>query len=190
MVCFCAILVLSQRYHCTMPVLSLHYPPVILPLSQRYPSTIAAPCLHYPSAIIPLFKRFLCTILVLDISLCQWTILALMHFCCPATYLYSVTVRFNLIFVHFVCVSFSYTYFTFEHTPSYQAIQFRFWDAVESMDPSNISVRNENFIFFIDKLIATSHFLKCLDFKNHLRIINKRCFLCLHLLKKAVLRNI
>lgn len=32
-------------------------------------------------------------------------------------------------------------YFTFEHSRDYQQVQFKFLDAVESMDPNNIVVR-------------------------------------------------
>lgn len=34
-------------------------------------------------------------------------------------------------------------YFTFEHHREYQQVQFKFLDAVESMDPNNIVVRCE-----------------------------------------------
>lgn len=33
-------------------------------------------------------------------------------------------------------------YFTFEHGRQYQQVQFKFLDAVESMDPNNIVVKN------------------------------------------------
>lgn len=32
-------------------------------------------------------------------------------------------------------------YFTFEHSRDYQQVQFKFLDAVESMDPNNIVVK-------------------------------------------------
>lgn len=32
-------------------------------------------------------------------------------------------------------------YFTFEHNRDYQQVQFKFLDAVESMDPNNIVVK-------------------------------------------------
>ncbi len=34
-------------------------------------------------------------------------------------------------------------YFTFEHSRDYQQIQFKFLDAVESMDPNNIVVKKK-----------------------------------------------
>ncbi len=34
-------------------------------------------------------------------------------------------------------------YFTFEHSRAYQQIQFKFLDAVESMDPKNIVVKKK-----------------------------------------------
>lgn len=34
-------------------------------------------------------------------------------------------------------------YFTFEHSRDYQQVQFKFLDAVESMDPNNIVVRKQ-----------------------------------------------
>lgn len=40
-------------------------------------------------------------------------------------------------------------YFTFEHSRDYQQVQFKFLDAVESMDPNNIVVK---------KLIFAVHF--------------------------------
>lgn len=39
-------------------------------------------------------------------------------------------------------------YFTFEHGRDYQQVQFKFLDAVESMDPNNIVVK---------KLISAAH---------------------------------
>ncbi len=38
-------------------------------------------------------------------------------------------------FIHCSC-----QYFVFEHSPAYQSIQFRFWDAVETFDPNTIGV--------------------------------------------------
>ena len=40
----------------------------------------------------------------------------------------------------FIVISFRYSYFAFEHSPSYQEVQFLFLDAVESLHPDNISV--------------------------------------------------
>lgn len=40
-------------------------------------------------------------------------------------------------------------YFTFEHSRDYQQVQFKFLDAVESMDPNNIVVK---------ELISAVHF--------------------------------
>ena len=37
---------------------------------------------------------------------------------------------------------FGIQYFAFEHSRDYQQIQFKFLDAVESMDPNNIVVNN------------------------------------------------
>ena len=39
-----------------------------------------------------------------------------------------------------VVVFFRHSYFAFEHSPSYQEVQFLFLDAVESLNPNNISV--------------------------------------------------
>lgn len=38
-------------------------------------------------------------------------------------------------------------YFTFEHNRDYQQVQFKFLDAVESMDPNNIVVKKKNSSF-------------------------------------------
>lgn len=35
-------------------------------------------------------------------------------------------------------------HFTFEHSREYQQVQFRFLDAVESMDPNNIVVKGSS----------------------------------------------
>lgn len=35
-------------------------------------------------------------------------------------------------------------YFTFEHGRDYQQVQFKFLDAVESMDPNNIVVKSSS----------------------------------------------
>ena len=48
---------------------------------------------------------------------------------------------FRSCFVKRFCYSFfRYNYFAFEHSPSYQEVQFLFLDAVESLNPNNISV--------------------------------------------------
>jgi len=47
----------------------------------------------------------------------------------------------NCCCVRSCCYSlFRYNYFAFEHSPSYQEVQFLFLDAVESLNPNNISV--------------------------------------------------
>lgn len=53
-----------------------------------------------------------------------------------------------------------YSYFAFEHTPSYQAIQFKFLDAVESMDPNNISGILSVYGYHIDSLLQLSEVCK------------------------------
>lgn len=39
-------------------------------------------------------------------------------------------------------------YFTFEHSRDYQHVQFKFLDAVESMDPNNIVVKKIPFYLY------------------------------------------
>lgn len=47
-------------------------------------------------------------------------------------------------------------YFTFEHHREYQQVQFKFLDAVESMDPNNIVVCSE-----ISLILSTSYLWCC-----------------------------
>ena len=50
---------------------------------------------------------------------------------------------YNRLSCHFFLHLSRYTYFEFEHSPSYQEVQFLFLDAVESLNPNNISVSYE-----------------------------------------------
>ena len=43
-------------------------------------------------------------------------------------------------------------YFRFVHSSSYQKVQFEFLDAVESLDPENIAVRND-YIYIITSYV-------------------------------------
>ncbi len=45
-------------------------------------------------------------------------------------------------------------YFTFEHGRDYQQVQFKFLDAVESMDPNNIVVKIN--VFSVVVLVSVS----------------------------------
>lgn len=47
-------------------------------------------------------------------------------------------------------------HFTFEHGRDYQQVQFKFLDAVESMDPNNIVVKNKNKKVHVCTLISIS----------------------------------
>lgn len=53
-----------------------------------------------------------------------------------------------------------YSYFVFEHSPAYQIIQFKFLDAVESMDPNNISGVLNLHGYHIDSLLQLSEVCK------------------------------
>lgn len=44
--------------------------------------------------------------------------------------------------------------FAFEHSRDYQQVQFKFFDAVESMDPNNIVVNKSGLVFYYDKPVA------------------------------------
>lgn len=46
--------------------------------------------------------------------------------------------------------------FTFEHQESYQKIQFKFFDAVESMDHNNIIVSFFSHLFGVNKVALVS----------------------------------
>ena len=46
--------------------------------------------------------------------------------------------------------------FTFEHQDSYQKIQFKFFDAVESMDHNNIIVSCFSHLFGVNKVALVS----------------------------------
>lgn len=45
-------------------------------------------------------------------------------------------------------------YFTFEHGRDYQQVQFKFLDAVESMDPNNIVVKKKKLISFVHFVVS------------------------------------
>ncbi|XDV29369.1 hypothetical protein PO909_032505 [Leuciscus waleckii] len=47
-------------------------------------------------------------------------------------------------------------HFTFEHNRDYQQVQFKFFDAVESMDPNNILVLLQLNPYHIDSLLQLS----------------------------------
>lgn len=53
-----------------------------------------------------------------------------------------------------------YSYFAFEHSPAYQTIQFQFLDAVESMDPNNISGILNFYGYHVDSLLQLSEVCK------------------------------
>lgn len=54
-------------------------------------------------------------------------------------------------------------YFVFEHSKSYQKIQFSFLDAVESLNPQNIANLHNEFPFHIDTLLQLSEICKMGD---------------------------
>lgn len=53
-----------------------------------------------------------------------------------------------------------YSYFTFEHSPSYQEVQFQFLDAVESLNPNNISAILNTHPYHVDSLLQLSEICK------------------------------
>ncbi|XP_031570361.1 transcription factor 25-like isoform X2 [Actinia tenebrosa] len=53
-----------------------------------------------------------------------------------------------------------FNYFVFEHSQAYQKIQFLFLDAVESLDPNNISAILHSHPFHIDSLLQLSEICK------------------------------
>ena len=62
---------------------------------------------------------------------------------------------YNRLSCHFFLHLSRYTYFEFEHSPSYQEVQFLFLDAVESLNPNNISVSDDEILnqFFLSVLL-------------------------------------
>lgn len=53
-----------------------------------------------------------------------------------------------------------YSYFAFEHSPSYQEVQFLFLEAVESLHPNNISAILNTHPYHIDSLLQLSEICK------------------------------
>ncbi|KAL9976033.1 hypothetical protein ACROYT_G013264 [Oculina patagonica] len=53
-----------------------------------------------------------------------------------------------------------YSYFAFEHSPSYQEVQFLFLDAVESLNPNNISAILNAHPYHVDSLLQLSEICK------------------------------
>lgn len=50
-------------------------------------------------------------------------------------------------------------YFTFEHSRDYQHVQFKFLDAVESMDPNNIVVKKISTFYLCGKTSNSDFYL-------------------------------
>lgn len=53
-----------------------------------------------------------------------------------------------------------YNYFVFKHSPSYQEVQFLFLDAVESLNPNNISAILNTHPYHVDSLLQLSEICK------------------------------
>ncbi|KAM7446044.1 Transcription factor25 [Porites harrisoni] len=72
-----------------------------------------------------------------------------------------------------------YTYFEFEHSPSYQEVQFLFLDAVESLNPNNISAILHTHPYHVDSLLQLSEICKMgEDFQMAAELI-ERALYCL-----------
>lgn len=74
-----------------------------------------------------------------------------------------------------------YTYFAFEHSQAYQMIQFKFLDAVESMDPNNISGILNLHGYHIDSLLQLSEVCKLTeDYQMAAELVERAlyCFEC------------
>lgn len=66
-------------------------------------------------------------------------------------------------------------YFVFEHNHQYQQVQFKFYDAVESLNPQNIMVKYDKlygdlwYMYFVKTLsvvfTSTAKISNCLEFK-------------------------